>query len=139
MEGPPRDPVKAGPGSPWTIAGSARATTSPSTNCPAQAVWLSCERCGPGGAKPLILVTPGAVVNWHRAGFRLYWTWVSRVGQVGGGSVPAKRSAPFIPVWFPESELGSTAQLRRTAQAGFRALGKEVSRWIRRAPRDPIP
>jgi putative transposase len=34
--------------------------------------------------EPLILVTPRSVVNWHRAGFRLYWKWLSRARQRGG-------------------------------------------------------
>jgi hypothetical protein len=37
----------------------------------------------PGWTRPLVLVTPSAVVNWHRAGFCLYWAWVSRVQQIG--------------------------------------------------------
>jgi hypothetical protein len=28
-------------------------------------------------------VTPRTVVNWHRAGFRLYWAWVLKVREVG--------------------------------------------------------
>ena len=26
----------------------------------------------------MILVQPETVVRWHRAGFKLYWTWLSR-------------------------------------------------------------
>ena len=33
---------------------------------------------------PLVLVTPRTVVEWHRAGFRLYWKWLSRARQVAG-------------------------------------------------------
>src|SRR5260370_9624796 len=40
-------------------------------------LWSECERT-------LVLVTPRTVVGWHRAGFRLYWTWVSRARRVGG-------------------------------------------------------
>jgi hypothetical protein len=29
----------------------------------------------------LLLVTPETVVRWHRAGFRLYWSLISRVRQ----------------------------------------------------------
>ena len=46
--------------------------------------WVALRTFWAGWTKPLILVTPRTVVNWHRAGFRLYWTWVSRVSQVGG-------------------------------------------------------
>ena len=39
--------------------------------------------------EPLILVTPRTVVSWHRAGFRLYWSWLSRARQMGGRSASA--------------------------------------------------
>jgi hypothetical protein len=28
----------------------------------------------------LVIVRPETVICWHRAGFRLYWRWRSRVG-----------------------------------------------------------
>jgi hypothetical protein len=28
--------------------------------------------------KSLLVVTPETVVRWHRAGFRLYWSWISK-------------------------------------------------------------
>ena len=43
-----------------------------------------------------MLVTPRTVVNWHRAGFRLYWTWVSRVSQVGGRKCVSKEVRALI-------------------------------------------
>jgi transposase InsO family protein len=46
--------------------------------------WVALRTFWTGWKKPLVLVTPRTVVNWHRAGFRLYWTWVSRAKQVGG-------------------------------------------------------
>jgi hypothetical protein len=30
------------------------------------------------------LVTPDTVVRWHRAGFRVYWAWLSRTRHIGG-------------------------------------------------------
>ena len=44
--------------------------------------WVALRMCWSGWRQPLVLVTPRTVVNWHRAGFRLYWTWVSRISQV---------------------------------------------------------
>src|SRR5262252_3065226 len=46
--------------------------------------WVALRMFWSGWRKPLVLVTPRAVVNWHRAGFRLYWTWISRFRRVGG-------------------------------------------------------
>jgi hypothetical protein len=39
-------------------------------------VWLS--RIWTGWRITLVLVKPETVVDWHRRGFRLFWTWKSR-------------------------------------------------------------
>ena len=46
--------------------------------------WIFLQRLWSGWKAPLVLVTPRTVVEWHRAGFRLYWKWLSRARQVGG-------------------------------------------------------
>src|ERR1035437_11037867 len=40
-------------------------------------VWLS--RFWPGWRSALLIVKPETVIAWHRKGFRLYWTWKSRL------------------------------------------------------------
>jgi putative transposase len=40
--------------------------------------WTMLQRFWPGWKLTLILVQPDTVVRWHRAGFKLYWTWLSR-------------------------------------------------------------
>jgi putative transposase len=46
--------------------------------------WVVLRSLWSGWQKPLVLVTPRTVVGWHRAGFRLYWKWLSRAKRVGG-------------------------------------------------------
>ena len=58
--------------------------------------WVALRKCWSGWKKPLVLVTPRAVVNWHRAGFRLYWTWVSSVRQKGGRKSVSKEVRALI-------------------------------------------
>ena len=41
-------------------------------------LWIMLRRIWSGWRKALILVQPDTVVRWHRAGFRLYWKWISR-------------------------------------------------------------
>jgi putative transposase len=36
----------------------------------------------------LIIVKPETVIAWHREGFRLFWTWKVRHGQLGRPAVP---------------------------------------------------
>src|SRR5215472_17570148 len=46
--------------------------------------WVLLQRLWSGWKAPLVLVTPQTVVQWHRAGFRLYWKWLSTTRQVRG-------------------------------------------------------
>ena len=46
--------------------------------------WIVLRRLWSRWKEPLILVTPKTVVAWNRAGFRLYWKWLSRAKRVGG-------------------------------------------------------
>ena len=102
--------------------------------------WVALRTFWSGWTKPLILVTPRTVVNWHRAGFRLYWAWVSRVSQVGGRKRVSKEVCALIfrmvaenPTWGAPRIHGELLKL------GFELSERSVSRWIRRAPRDPDP
>ena len=54
--------------------------------------WIALRRLWTGWKEPLILVTPRTVVAWHRAGFRLYWRWLSGARHLGG----RKRVGPEI-------------------------------------------
>jgi hypothetical protein len=46
--------------------------------------WVLACRFWSDWKKSLLVVTPETVVRWHHAGFRLYWTLISKVKkQVG--------------------------------------------------------
>jgi putative transposase len=50
--------------------------------------WVLARRFWTDWKKSLLVVTPETVVRWHRAGFRLYWSLLSRVKkQVGRKSL----------------------------------------------------
>src|SRR5271169_2678943 len=100
--------------------------------------WVALKTFWSGWRKPLVLVTPRTVVNWHRAGFRLYWAWVSRVRQVGGRRRVSKEVRALIfrmvaenPTWGAPRIHGELLKL------GFDLSERSVSRWMQRAPRDP--
>ena len=40
--------------------------------------WVTLRRLWPGWKQSLILFQPETVVRWHRAGFKWYWSWLSR-------------------------------------------------------------
>ena len=88
--------------------------------------------------KPLILVTPRTVVEWHRAGFRLYWKWLSRARRIGGRRPVGKEARDLIfrmaaenPTWGAPRIHGELLKL------GFNVSEPTVSRWLQRVPRGP--
>src|ERR1700686_12857 len=102
--------------------------------------WVVLKSLWLGWRKPLVLVTPRTVVGWHRAGFRLYWTWVSRARRVGGRRRESKevralicRMATENPTWGAPRVHGELLNL------GFPLSEITVSRWLRRIPRTPDP
>ena len=61
-----------------------RRTPRPSLGNVDRLFWVVTRCLWSGWTQSLILVTPETVVRWHRAGFRLYWKWVSRAsGPIG--------------------------------------------------------
>src|SRR5580765_8784251 len=91
--------------------------------------WVALRTFWSGWTKPLILVTPRTVVNWHHAGFRLYWAWVSKVRKVGGRKGVSKEVRALIfrmvsenPTWGAPRIHGELLKL------GFDLSERSVSR-----------
>ena len=102
--------------------------------------WVALRRLWARWEKPLILVTPRTVVEWHRAGFGLYWKWLSRTRRMGGRKAVSKeiralifRMAAENPTWGAPRIHGELLKL------GFDVSEATVSRWLRQAPRTPDP
>ena len=100
--------------------------------------WVLLRRLWSGWKTPLLLVTPRTVVEWHRAGFRLYWNWLSRARQLRGRKPLSQeiralifRMAAENPTWGAPRIHGELLKL------GFHLSQPSVSRWLRRAPRGP--
>jgi len=102
--------------------------------------WVVLRRLWARWKEPLILVTPRTVVGWHRAGFRLYWKWLSR-GRATGGRKPVNKEIRALifqmvaenPTWGAPRIHGELLKL------GFDLSEPTVSRWVRRAPRPVDP
>lgn len=102
--------------------------------------WVLLRRCWSSWKTTLIVVSPDTVVRWHRAGFRLYWRFISRVRRPVGRRPVTKEIRELIfrmvaenPTWRAPRIHGELIML------GFRVSERSVSRWMRRAPRDPEP
>jgi putative transposase len=101
--------------------------------------WVALRTFWSGWTKPLVLVTPRTVVSWHRAGFRLYWAWVSRARQVGRKQVSKEVRALIFRMIAENPTWGAPRIHGELVKLGFDLSERSVSRWVRRFPRDPDP
>jgi len=98
-------------------------------------VWLS--GIWPNWRTALRLVRPETVVGWHRQGFRLFWTWVSRREKAGrpGVSRPVRdlihQMAEANPLWGAPRIHGELLKL------GIELSERTVSRLIPRRRKPP--
>src|SRR5258708_5602054 len=90
--------------------------------------------------KSVLVVTPETVVRWHRAGFRLYWSLISKVRkQVGRKRLSGEvrklifRMVAENPTWGAPRIHGELLML------GFDVSQRTISRLMKRAPREPRP
>src|ERR1017187_2557656 len=100
--------------------------------------WVVLRRLWTGWRSALILVQPETVIRWHRAGFKLYWTWLSRHRTRVGRKCVTKELRELIfrmvaknPTWGAPRLHGELKML------GFDISERTVLRWMRNAPRNP--
>jgi transposase InsO family protein len=102
--------------------------------------WVILRRFWPGWKRTLILVHPETVVRWHQAGFKLYWTWLSRHRKRVGRKCVSRELRELIfrmvaenPTWGAPRIHGELKML------GFDISERTVLRRMRKAPRSPEP
>ena len=102
--------------------------------------WVIARRVWSSWKQSLIIVTPETVVRWHRAGFLMYWRLISRVRRQAGRRPTPKEVRALIfrmvvenPTWGAPRIHGELRML------GFDFCERTISRWMKRAPRDPEP
>jgi putative transposase len=102
--------------------------------------WIVTRRVWTGWRKALIVVTPETVVRWHRAGFRLYWAWLSRHKPRLGRKRIDREVRELIFRMVAENPTWGAPRIHGELQMlGFDVSERTVSRWMQRAPRDPEP
>ena len=100
--------------------------------------WILAKRFWPQWKQALFVVSPETVVRWHRAGFRLYWTWLSRHRICLGRKRISKEQRALIFKMVAENPTWGAPRIHGELQMlGFNIFERTVSRWIERAPKDP--
>ena len=102
---------------------------------PDRLFWIILKRLWSGWKDALVMVQPETVIRWHRAGFKLYWTWVSRKRRKRGRWPTPHEVRELIfrmvsenPTWGAPRIHGELRML------GFDISERTVLRWMRKAP-----
>jgi transposase InsO family protein len=99
--------------------------------------WLVARHLWSSWKEALILVSPETVVRWHRAGFRWYWSLLSKVRKTAGRKPVSKHVRELIFKMLAENpSWGAPRILGELLMLGFNVSERTVSRWMKRAPRD---
>ena len=112
----------------------------PRLTTPDRVFWAMLRRFWSGWKRTLMIVQRETVVAWHRAGFKLYWTWRSRHKTRAGRKCVSRELRELIfrmvaenPTWGAPRIHGELEML------GFNISERTVLRWMRKAPRNPEP
>jgi transposase InsO family protein len=102
--------------------------------------WVLTRWLWPAWKHSLMIVTPETVVRWHRAGFRMYWSIISKARRRIGRKEISQEAQDLIfrmvaenPTWGAPRIHGELLML------GFDVSERTVSRWMKRAPSSPEP
>ena len=102
--------------------------------------WVLLRSFWPGWKQALIFVQPETVVRWHKAGFKLYWEWLSRHRTPAGRKCVSIELRELIfrmvaenPTWGAPRIHGELRML------GFDISERTVLRWMGKAPKSPEP
>jgi putative transposase len=100
-----------------------------------QVFWVFLRRVWSRWAEVLVVVKPETVVRWHRAGFRLYWRWLSWRKERGRPRIGSEvrqlieRMARENPLWGAPRIHGELLKM------GFDVSERTVSRYLGRVGR----
>jgi putative transposase len=102
--------------------------------------WVLLRRLWAGWKQALIIVQPETVVRWHRAGFKLYWGWLSRHRTPSGRRCVSIEQRELIFRMVAENPTWGAPRIHGELRVlGFKISERTVLRWMRKAPRSPEP
>ena len=103
--------------------------------------WVLALRFWSQWKESLILVLPDTVVRWHQAGFKLYWAMLCKVRKrVGGGRRISKQIRELIFRMVAENPSWGAPRIHgELLMLGLDVSERTISRWMKRAPKDPAP
>jgi len=100
--------------------------------------WILAHRFWAGWKQALFLVSPETVVRWHRAGFRCYWSLISKVRKPVGRKSTSKEVRNLLCQMMAENPSWGAPRISgELLMLGFDISERTVSRWMKRMSRNP--
>src|SRR5947199_1925133 len=85
----------------------------------------------------LVIVKPETVISWHRSGFRLFWTWKVRHGQLGRPPV-SKEIRQLIRKMSRDNPLWGAPRIHgELLKLGIDVSEPTVAKYMRRQRKPP--
>src|ERR1700730_3707964 len=86
--------------------------------------WMLARHSWPAWKRSLMVVTPETVARWHSAGFRMYWSLISKVRkQVGRKRIPKQVRDLIYRMVAENPEWGCSSHSWRAPHAWLRCFG----------------
>jgi len=102
--------------------------------------WVILRRFWSNWRRVLVIVHPETVVRWHRAGFKLYWKWISRAHARAGRKPTPKALRELIFRMVVENNTWGAPRIHgELKMLGYEISERSVLRWMRKAPRNAEP
>src|SRR5262252_678968 len=100
-------------------------------------LWVWQSRVWSAWRSALIIVKPETVINWHRQGFRWYWTWRIRHGKPGRPLVP-KNTRDLIRTLSRENPIWGAPRIHsELMKLGIQISEASVATYIVRRRKPP--
>jgi putative transposase len=100
--------------------------------------WVLARKYWSRWKQSLLMISPETIPRWHRAGFRLYWAWLSRHRVCFGRKRIGRDLRELIFRMVVENPMWGAPRIHGELQMlGFDVSERTVSRWVQRAPRSP--
>jgi hypothetical protein len=105
-----------------------------------RAFWVLARKFWSGWKQALMIVGPETVVRWHRSGFAIYWRAISRGHRIVGRRRISKEVRDLIFRMVAENSTWGAPRIHgELLMLGFDISERTISRWMKRAPKDPEP
>src|SRR6201982_3010910 len=109
----------------------------PTLTSVARLLWVWLSRVWSGWRSALAIVQPETVLAWHRAGFRLFWTWKVQCGQPGRRVISPEVRALIRKMCRENPSWGAPRIHGELLKLGFNVGESSVSKYMVRSRKPP--